>query len=86
MHKCLYFLVHQHTGERCFRPYKTLTGARIAQRSRNRSLGFVERIERTSIGDNWEAEQCRVEGRIETATYFIVEYTVDSNEQDLLLG
>jgi len=78
MQKTLYYLVDRHTGQR-LKYYTTLTGARIAQRSRNYRLGFLTRIERTSIEDNTEAEQCIDHaGRIVTATYCIVEDTVDS--------
>ncbi len=77
MPKTVYYLTHRDTGLR-ERYYRTLAGARIAQRTRNRLLGFRDRVERVSIGDNWEVEQCRLaDGRIETATWCIVEDTVD---------
>jgi len=73
MQKTLYYLVDRHTGQR-LKYYTTLTGAGIAQRSRNYRLGFLTGIER-----NTEAEQCIDHaGRIVTATYCIVEDTVDS--------
>jgi hypothetical protein len=83
MQNSVYYLVHKDTGER-LRYYKSLAGARIAQRSRNARLGFFERIERVEIGDNWEVEQCLVDGHIVEATYCIVEDTIEQN--DLLEG
>lgn len=83
MHKTVYFLTHRDTGLR-LRYYKTLAGARIAQRSRNAHLGFLDRIERVEQFSNWEVELCRLsDGTIVEATYVIVEDTIDINE-DLL--
>jgi hypothetical protein len=62
------------------RYYKSLAGARIAQRSRNARLGFVQRIERIEIADNWQVEQCLVDGKIVEATYCIVEDTIEQND------
>ena len=77
MLKTVYFLVDHTTGRR-IRYYKTLTGARIAQRSRNRSLGFEDRVERIELSDNLEVEQCALpDGRIATATYAIQEDTIE---------
>ena len=82
MQNTVYYLVHKDTEER-IRYYRTRAGARIAQRARNSHLGFTERIERVSIGDNWEAEQCELsDGTVDTATYVIIEDTVD--QEDLL--
>ncbi len=76
----VYYLVHKDTQRR-LRYYKTLAGARIAQRSRNRSLGFIERIERIAMFDNWEVELCRnTDNQILEATYCIVEDTIDSED------
>ena len=73
----VYYLTHKDTGRR-LKWYKTLTGARIAQRSRNHRLGFVSRVERV-ITDNVESELCvTVDNLTMTATYTIVEDTVDS--------
>lgn len=80
MIKVIYYLRHSHTHERCFRYYETLAGARIAQRSRNARLGFAERIERVELGDNWEVEQCLVDGHIVEATYCIVEDTIEQTD------
>ena len=78
MLKTVYFLVHRDTGERCFRTYVTRARARIAQRSRNRRLGFHDRVERAEILDNWEVERCVDQnGRVVDATYCVVEETVD---------
>lgn len=79
----VYYLVHKDTQRR-LKYYKTLQGARIAQRSRNHRLGFIERIERVYLFDNWEVEMCRnKDNLILEATYCIVEDTVES--PDLLL-
>jgi hypothetical protein len=84
MQNSVYYLVHKDTEER-LRYYKSLAGARIAQRSRNARLGFGQRIERVEIGDNWEVERCLVDGHIVTATYCIQEDTIEQNDlQDLL--
>jgi hypothetical protein len=79
MQKTVYYLVHKDTQER-LRYYKSLAGARIAQRSRNARLGFAERIERVELGDNWEVEQCLVDGHIVEATYCIVEDTIEQTD------
>ena len=83
MHKTVYFLAHKDTGLR-LRYYSSLAGARIAQRSRNSRLGFLDRIERVEQFQNWEVELCRLsDGSIQEATYVIVEDTIEVNE-DLL--
>ena len=79
MQRTVYYLVHKDTLEHV-RYYKTLAGARIAQRSRNARLGFVKRVERVEIADNWEVEQCVVDGHIVEATYCIVEGTIDQED------
>jgi hypothetical protein len=79
MQKTVYYLVHKDTEER-LRYYKSLAGARIAQRSRNARLGFVQRVERIELADNWEVEQCLVDGVIVSATYCIVEDVIDLND------
>ena len=79
MQQTVYYLVHKDTQRR-LKYYKTLQGARIAQRARNHRLGFLERIERVSMFDNWEVELCKnVDGNILEATYCIVEDTIDTN-------
>lgn len=79
----VYYLCHRVTGERCFRVYKSLSAARIAQRSRNRRLGFLDRVERVEWEAGREAEQCRVDGVIETATYVIEEGWIESEADRL---
>lgn len=80
MQTTVYYLVHKETRERV-RYYKTRGGARIAQHSRNRQLGFWHRVERVEQFDNWEVELYRMQdGTIEEGTYCIVESTVDSVE------
>ena len=82
MLKTVYYLVHKDSGERT-RYYRSRAGARIAQRARNSHLGFTLRVERIELWDNYEAEQCMdSKGRIVTATYCIVEDTVE--QEDLL--
>jgi hypothetical protein len=76
MQRTVYYLVHRDTLERV-RYYKTRAGARIAQRARNSQLGFLNRIERVELSDNWEVEQCLVDGVIVEATYCIVEDTIE---------
>jgi hypothetical protein len=84
MQRTVYYLVHKDTLEHV-RYYKSLAGARIAQRSRNARLGFVKRVERVEIGDNWEVERCELDdGEIVDATYCIVEGTID--QEDFLLS
>jgi hypothetical protein len=83
MHKTVYFLTHKDTGLR-LGYYRTLAGARIAQRSRNARLGFIQRIERVAQFDNWEVELClNTHSELLEATWVIVEDTIDSND-DLL--
>ena len=84
MQKTVYYLVHKDTLERV-RYYKTRAGARIAQRARNSQLGFLTRVERIELEDNWEVEQCDVDGVVVAATYCVVEDTIEQNDlQDLL--
>ena len=72
--KTVYYLEHKDTGLR-LKWYRTLAGARIAQRSRNHRLGFLTRIERiTDSGTDRELELCiTADGTTHTATYAIVE-------------
>lgn len=80
MLKTVYYLVHKDTGERV-RYYKNRAGARIAQRARNRDLGFDQRVERVEQFSNWEVELCTLDdGTVVEATYCIVEDTIDSND------
>jgi hypothetical protein len=77
MQMTVYYLVHK-DSQRRLKWYRTLQGARIAQRSRNHRLGFHTRIERIELFDNWEAEQCLDQNNhIVTATYCIVEDLVE---------
>ena len=77
MIKNVYYLRHSQTHERCFRPYMTLAGARIAQRSRNARLGFETRIQRTTEAD-LEFEQCvNAEGNLVLATWAIEEDSIE---------
>ena len=77
MHKTVYYLTHKDTGLRRGY-YRSLAGARIAQRARNARLGFKQRIERVAQFDNWEVERCELaDGSIVDATWCIVEGTVE---------
>lgn len=74
--RSVYYLVHLENGRR-LRWYHTLAGARIAQRSRNRRLGFTHRVERVWL-DNCEYERCsNSHGEIVDATWSIVEDSID---------
>ena len=80
MQKTVYYLVHRETGRR-LKYYRTLAGARIAQRARNHRLGFITRIERVYMFDNWEVELCsNIDNEILEATYCIVEDTIDTED------
>ena len=72
----VYYLTHRDTELRRGW-YRTLAGARIAQRQRNHSLGFYHRLERVIIGDR-EYERCLdSRGLVVDATWAIEEDTVD---------
>ena len=80
MIKNVYYLRHSQTHERCFRPYMTLAGARIAQRSRNARLGYKTRVTRTVEAD-LEFEQCvNAEGSVVLATWAIEESYIELEE------
>ena len=81
--KTVYYLLHRDTGEPCFRTYHTRAAARIAQRNRNRSLGFLHRVERVEVSDNWEVERCRINGEIVVATYVIGEAVIEIIAEEL---
>jgi hypothetical protein len=72
--KTVYYLEHLHTGLR-LKWYRTLAGARIAQRSRNHRLGFLTRVKRiTEEHTDRELELCvTADGTEHIATYCIVE-------------
>ena len=77
----VYYLVHK-DSQQGVRYYKTLQGARIAQRQRNRHVGFIDRIERVEQFDNWEVELYRLgDGAIVEGTYCIVESTIDTESE-----
>ena len=86
MHQTVYYLVHKDTQRR-LKYYKTLAGARIAQRHRNHKLGFHTRIERVQMFDNWEVEMClNVDNQVLEGTYCIVEDTIDTLNDELILN
>jgi hypothetical protein len=82
--KTVYYLEHLDTGLR-LKYYRTLGGARIAQRSRNHRLGFLTRIKRiTEDHTERELELCQTaDGTTQIATYCIVEDYIES-EQSLI--
>lgn len=74
--RSIYYLTHTETDRR-LRWYSTLTGARIAQRSRNSRLGFHTRIERVWV-DNCEYERClNSDNVVVDATWYIQEDHID---------
>jgi hypothetical protein len=77
--KTVYYLEHLDTGRR-LKWYRTLAGARIAQRSRNHRLGFLTRIKRiTEEHTERELELClTADGTEHIATYCIVEDYIES--------
>ena len=78
----VYYLVHR-LQERRLKYYTSLSGARIAQRSRNNRLGFPVRVDRIWI-DHREYEQCLMPDlTVELATWVIEEDCIDS--PDLLV-
>lgn len=86
MPKTVYYLVHKDTHRR-LGYYKTLGGARIAQRSRNRLLGFHTRIARIDIEENFTAEQCiNTDNEIVYATYCIQEDHIDTLNDELIIN
>jgi len=77
----VYYLIHKDTGLR-LKWYRTLIGARIAQRQRNHRLGFLARIKRITNSLGEEQELCTTaDGTESIATYTIVEDTLDRVEE-----
>jgi hypothetical protein len=75
--RTVYYLTHGE-NQRRLRYYTTLSGARIAQRQRNRRLGFHTRLERVEVG-NLEYERCLLsDHQIVDATWVIEEDTLES--------
>ena len=78
--RTVYYLQHKDTGLR-LKWYKTLAGARIAQRQRNHRLGFLQRIKRIESDSLGELELClTADGTEHTATYTIVEDVLECEE------
>jgi hypothetical protein len=77
--KSVYYLVD--TGNRArIRYYRTLTGARIAQRLRNRNLGFLTVISKVTLDSGEEQELCvDKNSNTVTATYSIIEDWLEIN-------
>ena len=77
--RSVYYLVDTRNQAR-IRYYKTLTGARIAQRLRNRHLGFLTVISKVVLDSGEEQELCcDKDSNTVTATYSIVEDWLEIN-------
>ena len=74
--RSMFYITHSQTQRR-LGYYHSRAGARIAQRQRNRRLGFVDRVERVEVG-NLEYERCLVAGSVVDATWVIEEDTIES--------
>lgn len=75
----VFYLVETQTETRS-RYYRTQTGARIAQRLRNRHKGFDHVVERITLESGLQQELCRdKDGNIVLATYSIIEDWIDLN-------
>jgi hypothetical protein len=73
----VYYLTHCDSHRR-LGYYTSRAGARIAQRSRNRRLGFHTRIERIELGE-LEYERCLdSENSVVDATWVIEEAVIDT--------
>ena len=73
----VYYLTHT-LDQRRSHYYSSRTGARIAQRQRNRRLGFHTRLERVEL-DNLEYERCLdSDGRVVDAAWVIEEDSLES--------
>ena len=80
----VYYLVHWESMTR-LKYYRTRAGARIAMRSRNHRLGFVTRTGRLD-NDPFEYELCLTVDKVElTGTYCILEDTIDTASDELLV-
>lgn len=67
---------HKDTGRR-LKWYRTLTGARIAQKLRNRRLGFGEELERVTQDDREVCWYSTARDGHAQGTWVIVEDTID---------
>ena len=77
--RSVYYLVDTQNQVRV-RYYKTLTGARIAQRLRNRHLGFLTVISKVVLDSGEERELCvDKNSNTVTATYSIIEDWLEIN-------
>jgi hypothetical protein len=80
MQQQVYYLVHKETGMK-LKYYKTLSGARIAQRQRNHRLGFITRIDRVplyiqELELELEAELCLTTDDDNTDNHSIATYCI----------
>ena len=75
----VFYLVETQTETRS-RYYRTQTGARIAQRLRNKHKGFDHVVERITTESGLQQELCRdKDGNTVLATYSIIEDWIDLN-------
>ena len=77
--KTIYTLYNTHTDTSAY-VYSTLTGARIAQRNRNRLLGFKQRVERKIFDDNERERYYDTTHTLVEWTYRIVYTVVNDSE------
>jgi hypothetical protein len=77
--KSVYYLVDTRNQARV-KYYRTRTGARIAQRLRNRHLGFLTVINKHILDSGEELELCEdKDSNTVTATYSIIEDWIEIN-------
>ena len=77
MNKTVYYLEHKDSGRR-LKWYRSRTGARIAQRHRNRKLGFGDLLERCTVDDREICWYALVNEGHAQGTWAIVEDVIDS--------
>jgi len=77
MNKTVYYLEHKDSGRR-LKWYNTRTGARIAQKLRNRKLGFGDELERKIINDKEVCWYSTPRDGHAKGTWIVVEDVIDS--------
>lgn len=79
LRETVFYLVHTANGAR-IKYYRTHTGAKIAQRLRNRNLGFLTVESRIQLASGEEQELCLDKNNnLVTATYSIIEDYLEIN-------
>jgi hypothetical protein len=77
--RTVWYIIDSNNGQRLAH-YRTQGGARIAQRLRNRHLGWLHRVERV-LQEDQEWELCvNSEGDMELATYTVQEDHIEHIE------